>query len=175
MSSNLITRMLGVLGVHAATGALYWAVVEFGFAKQSSLAPDLIERLDGDPAPISAYVDEMTREVLLAGIGGLLVSAVLACLWLALIDRSPPIGDKSARGKRGSWAGLMILALVAAVGLFCAKVVLAPIATLLAASVPVNTAGLGVIVVALGYWLSTAAFAPASTKVAVPGGSLFGG
>lgn len=175
MSSNLIPRMLGVIGVHLAAAAIYWAIVEFGFSGQSSLAPDLVDRLDGDPVRISAYIGEMAREMLMAGIGGLLFAAVLACLWLVLIDRSPPIGDRSARAKRGSWAGLMILSIVVSIGLFGAKLVLAPVATLLAASVPVNASALGLISVALAYWLSTALFAPSSTKVAVPGGTVFGG
>ncbi|MEO7692225.1 MAG: hypothetical protein ABIS51_23270 [Sphingomonas sp.] len=167
--------MLGVLGINAATAGVFWAVIKFGIAKQNALAPALIERLDGDPAHISAYIDDMTKEILLAGIGGLLAAAVLACLWLILIDRSPPHGDKSARAKRGSWAGLMILAIAIAGGLFWFKLIGAPIAALLAPSVPLNATGIGLILLVVGYWLSTAVFAPASTKVAVPGGRLFGG
>lgn len=174
MSSNLLTRMLGVFGIHAALGGLYWAIIKFGIAGQDALAPDLIERLDGDPAHISAYVDDMSKEILLAGIGSLLASTVLVCLWLILIDRNPPHGDKSARAKRGSWAGLMIAAIGIAIGLFWFKLIGAPIATLLAPSVPLNAAGLGLVLLVVGYWLSTALFAPASTKVAVPGGGLFG-
>ncbi|WP_380784840.1 hypothetical protein [Sphingomonas sp. R86521] len=175
MSSNLPTRILGVLGIHAALGGVYWAIIKFGFANQNALAPDLIDRLDGDPAHVAAYVDDMSKQALLAGFGGLLVAAVLACIWLVLIDRSPPYGDKSARAKRGSWAGLMIVAVLVSIAWFWIKMIGAPIAVLLAPSVPLNASGIAFVLLVLGYWLSTALFAPASTKVAVPGGSLFGG
>lgn len=175
MSSNLFTRILGVLGIHAALAAVYWAIIRFGFAKQDALAPALVERLDGDPVHITAYVDEMSGQLLLAGFGGLLAAAILASLWLIVIDRSPPYGDKSARAKRGSWAGLMIVALIIALVTFWLKLIGAPIAELAAASVPLNVTLIGLVLVVIGYWLSTALFAPASTKVAVPGGGMFGG
>lgn len=175
MSSKLFPRLLGVLGICAIMSGLYWAIIKYGIATQEGLATNLVERLDGDPARVDAYLSEMSREILMAGIGGLLAAAVLAGIWLILINRNPPYGDKSARSKRGSWAGLMILSIVIAISLFWFKVIGAPIAEMLAPSVPLNASALGVGFVAFAYWLSTALFAPASTKVAVPGGSLFGG
>lgn len=172
MTSKLFPRLLGVLGIFLVMSVLFWCFVKFGLASQDGLAGDLVERLDGDPARIQAYLDEMVSSILLAGIGALLAAAILACLWLITIDRNPPHGDKSARGKRGSWAGLMLLALIVTGGLFWFKVVGAPISATLAPSVPLYAAAGALILVALGYWLSTGILAPASTKVAIPGGSL---
>lgn len=174
MSSNLPTRILGTIGVHAALAAAYWAVVRFVFAGQGALAPDLIDRLDGDPIHIAAYVDDMSKQMLLAGLGGFVIAAVLASIWLVLLDRNPPYGDKSARGKRGSWAGLLIVTIVAALVLFWLKLLGSPVATLLAPSVPLNVTAVGMVLLVVAYWLSTAIFAPSSTKVAVPGARIFG-
>lgn len=173
MTSKLFPRLLGVLGIFLVMLALFWCVVKFGLATQRGLAVDLVERLDGDPARIQAYLDEMISGILRAGIGALLAAAILGCLWLIMIDRNPPHGDKSARAKRGSWAGLMLLALVVAMALFWFMVIGAPIAATLAPNVPLYAAIAALVLVALGYWLSTGLFAPASTKVAIPGGSLF--
>ncbi len=174
MPSKLFPRLLGVLGIHAVISGLLWIIVKFALATQDGLSPDLTERLDGDPVRIQSHLDEVTSEMLLTGIGGLLVSALLACLWLFLIDRNPPYGDKSARSKRGSWAGLMILAVIAAVALFWFMLIGAPIAEMLAPNVPLKTTILGIVLLVVGYWFSTGLFAPASTKVAVPGTGLFG-
>lgn len=174
MSTNLLPRLLGVLGIHAVISALFWAIVKFGLATQDGLAISLVERVDGDPGRIQSYLDEMVSALVLAGVGGLLITAVLACLWLYLIHRNPPYGDKSARGKRGSWAGLMIAALFATGTLFWVQVIGAPIAQTLAPSIPLNVTAIGVVLVVVSYWLSTALFAPPSTKVAVPGASLLG-
>lgn len=174
MSSNLLTRILGTLGVHAALAAAFWAVVRFGFADQEALAPDLVDRLDGDPMHIAAYVDDVSKQMLLAGLGGFLIAAALAAIWLVLLDRNPPYGDKSARAKRGSWAGLLIVAIIAAMVLFWLKLLGSPVATLLAPSVPLNVTAIGMVLLVIGYWLSTAIFAPSSTKVAVPGARIFG-
>jgi hypothetical protein len=162
-----------VLGIFLLMSVLFWCIVHFGLTTQNSLAPDLIERLDGDPLRIQAYLDEMVTCMLFAGIGALLAGAVLVCFWLVMIDRNPPHGDKSARSKRTSWAGLMLLALIVAFALFWFKVIGAPIAVTLSPSVPLYAAAAGLALVVLGYWVSTGLFAPASTKVAVPGGSLF--
>jgi hypothetical protein len=162
-----------VLAIFAALSALYWAIVRFGLATQDGLSSELLQRLDGDPAHIQAYLDEMVADVTLAGVAGLLVGAILACTWLVLVDRNPPHGDRSARAKRGSWAGLMLLALLVAGGLFWFKVIGAPIAATLAPSIPLYATLAGLVLLAIGYWLATGLFAPASTKVAVPGGSVF--
>jgi len=174
VSSNLPTRILGTLGVHAALAAAFWAVVRFGFAGQEALAPDLVDRLDGDPMHIAAYVDDVSKQMLLAGLGGFVIAAALASIWLVLLDRNPPYGDKSARAKRGSWAGLLIVAIIAAMVLFWLKLLGSPVATLLAPSVPLNVTAIGMVLLVIGYWLSTAIFAPSSTKVAVPGARIFG-
>lgn len=173
MTSKLFPRLLGVLAIFAALSAVFWAIVNFGLAKQEGLAGDLIERLDGDPSRIQAYLDEMISSILLAGIGALLAAALLACTWLVIIDRNPPHGDRSARAKRGSWAGLMLLSLAVAGALFWFKLIGAPIAETLAPNVPLSAATAGLVLVALGYWIGTGLFAPQSTKVAVPGGALF--
>lgn len=174
MSSNLLTRILGTLGVHAAPAAAFWGIVRFGFADQGALAPDLVDRLDGDPLHIAAYVDDVSTQMLLAGLGGFAIAAALASIWLVLLDRNPPYGDKSARAKRGSWAGLLIVAIIAAAVLFWLKLLGSPVATLLAPNVPLNVTAIGMVLVVVGYWLSTAIFAPSSTKVAVPGARVFG-
>lgn len=175
MPYGLWPRLLGVIGVFAALGALFWVVVRFGLATQDGLAPDLIQRLEGDPMRIQAYLDEMVSALLLAGISALAAAAAMACLWLLLVHRNPPHGDQSARAKRSSWAGLMLVSLIFAGGLFWLKVVEAPIAATLAPNIPLYASIVGLALLALGYWLSTGIFAPATTKAAVPGGSLFPG
>ena len=174
MSSNLPTRILGTLGIHAGMGGAFWAITRFGFARQESLAPDLVDRLDGDPIHVAAYVDDITKQILLPGLGGLIVAAVLASFWLLLLHRNPPYGDKSARAKRGSWAGLLVLAIAAALVLFWVKLLGASTSMLLASSVPVSATAVGMLLLVAAYWLSTAIFAPSSTKVAVPGAGVFG-
>ena len=175
MSTKLFPRLLGVLAIFAVMAALFWAIVHFAFGTQDALNAALVERLDGDPARVQAYLDELAGTLLTAGIAGLLAAAVLACLWLVLIDRSPPYGDKSARSKRGSWAGLLILALLILVALFWFLVIGAPIAETLASGLSLNATLAAVALAVIGYWLATALFAPASTKVAIPGGTMFGG
>ena len=105
--------------------------------------------------------------------GSLLLSAVLACVWLSMIHRYPPYGDKSARSRRGSWSALLLAALVGCLGLFWERLIGASVADLLAPGAPVKAAVVGASAVLVGYWASTALFVPVSTKVAVPGGGLF--
>ena len=174
MNSNLFPRLAGVLGIHAVLVALYWAVVKFALASQTALSEQVLGLTEGDPLRIQAYLDEMIGALVSAGIIGLLVAALLASLWLILVDRNPPFGDKSARGKRGSWAGLLLVAIVVAAGSCWLRVIAAPIAETLAGSLPMTATAIVVGLVVVGYWLSTAIFVPSSTKVAVPGASAFG-
>lgn len=174
MISKLFPRMLGVLAVHAIMGAIFWLIAKFALVTQDGLALELTERLDGDPLRVQAHIDDVIGEVLLTGFAALLASAILACIWLWLIERSPPVGDKMALQKRGSWAGLMIAAVAICIILFWVRLIGAPVAQMLSPSVPMNAAICALGLQIVGYWLSTGIFAPSSTKVAVPGASLFG-
>ena len=174
MNSNLFPRLAGVLAIHAVLIALYWAIVKFALAGQTALSEKVLGLTEGDPQRIQAYLDEMVGALVSAGVIGLLAAALLATLWLVLVDRNPPYGDKSARSKRGSWAGLLLLALIVSAGVCWLRVIAAPIAETLAGSLPVTATAIVVGMVVVGYWLSTAVFVPSSTKVAVPGASAFG-
>lgn len=174
MKSSLFPRLLGVLGIFAVLAAIYWAIVKFGMATQSGLAGDLVARLDGDPARIDAYLDEAVAGLVTPGVIALVAAGALASVWLILIERNPPFGDKSARSKRGSWAALFLSALAVAVGAFWTQVISAPLAEMLSPSLPVTATVTCLVLLAIGYWLGTALFAPASTKVGVPANP-FGG
>lgn len=171
---NFFPRVLGALGIHAALAALFWALVRFALIKQDSLATDLLTRLDGDPTAAQAYIDEVAGDALVVGFGGLLVAALLASFWLFTVHRRPPIGDADARSRRSAWAVMLLVALAAAGGFAWARLIGAPVAALLAPGVPAEVTAVALLLVLLGYWLSTGLFAPSSTKVAVPGGSLLG-
>ena len=165
--------MLGVFAVHAVLAALFWALVRFVLLKQDSLATDLLTRIDGDPAAAQAYLDEVVGDALVAGFGGLLVGALLASFWLFTVHRKPPIGDADARSRRAPWSAMLLVALVAAFGLAWARLIGAPVASLLGSGVPAEVTAVSLLLVLVGYWLGTGLFAPAGTKVAVPGGALF--
>jgi hypothetical protein len=176
MQSNLLPRLLGVIGVHSVAGLLLWLFVRFVIAKQDNLAPALLDRLDGDPARIQTYVDDVSGKLLISGLSALAVTALLACIWLILVHTNPPYGDASARGKRGSWAALMILAVIFTGAVFWQFVISASIGQFIAANIAVNCILVTLSLVVIGYWAATAVFVAASTKVAVPlGNALFGG
>lgn len=174
MISKLLPRLLGVFAVHAAMGAIFWLIVKFALVTQNGLAFELTERLDGDPNRVQAHIEEVIGEVLRTGFGALLASTILACLWLWLVERAPPVGDQMALKKRGSWAGLMLVSVIITIALFWFMLIGAPVAEMLSPSVPMNAALSALALQVLGYWLSTGIFAPPSTKIAVPGASLFG-
>ena len=169
---TLLPRLLGVIGVHAVLGVLAWLLDRWLVVRQDGLSTDLLTRIDGDPARAEAYLADIGGDILTATAGSLLLSALLACAWLAIIHRNPPYGDKSARSRRGSWSALLIIALAGSLGLFWERLVGASVADLLAPGAPVKATVVGVVAVVVGYWASTAVFVPISTKVAVPGGSL---
>lgn len=171
---NFFPRILGALAIHAVLAALFWALIRFVLIGQDSLATDLLTRLDGDPAAAQAYVDEVTGDALVVGFGGLLVGALLASFWLFTVYRKPPIGDADASSRRTPWAVALLVTLVAALGFAWARLIGAPVAALLRSGVPTEVTAVALMLVLAGYWLATALFAPSSTKVAVPGGTLLG-
>lgn len=169
---TLLPRLLGVIGIHAVLGVLAWLLDRLLVVRQEGLSVDLLNRIDGDPARAEAYLADIGGDVLTATAGSLLLSAVLAGVWLTLIHRNPPHGDKSARSRRGSWSAFLLIALAGCLGLFWERLVGASVADLLAPGAPVKATIVGTLAVLVGYWTSTAVFAPVSTKVAVPGASL---
>lgn len=168
MRSSLLPRILGVLAVQGVLALLFWLFVRFSMAKEESLAPSLLDRLDGNPGRIAVYVDDITGQLLIAGLGALALGAVLASIWLWTIQRNPPFGDDSARSKRKSWAGLLILGLVVTAGIFWLTVIGATISQFMAANVGVYSLVVALVLVLLGYWLATLVFVPDNAKVAVP-------
>ena len=175
MNSKLLPRLAGVLGVNALIAALFWAVVKFSLAKEGGLSQQVLGLTEGDPVRIQSYLEEMQGGLLMPGVLGIALGAVLAVVWLILVDRNPPYGDQSAKAKRGSWAGLLLLSIAVTAGLFFWRVIAAPLAEMAAPSIPVTATALGEALMVLGYWLGTAIFVPSSTKVAVPGAGLLGG
>ena len=169
---KLFPRLLGVLVVHAVLGALAWGLDRWLFVRQERLATDLLNRIDGDPAQVEAYLSDVGGSLLSATAGSLLLSTILGVGWLVAIHHNPPYGDKSARSRRGSWAALAIVAILGSLGLFWQRLEATSVADLLAPGVPVGATVIGVAAVVIAYWVSTAVFAPVSTKVAVPGASL---
>jgi len=169
---TLFPRLLGVIGLHAVLGLVAWLIDGWLVVRQEGLSTDLLTRIDGDPARAEAYLADIGGDILTATAGSLLLSAVLACVWLSMIHRNPPYGDKSARSRRGSWSALLLAALLGCLGLFWERLVGASVSDLLAPGAPVKATIVGASAVLLGYWASTALFVPVSTKVAVPGGSL---
>ena len=170
---TLIPRLLGVIGIHAVLGLLAWLLDGLLVVRQEGLSTELLTRIDGDPARAEAYLADIGGDILTATAGSLLLSALVACVWLSMIHRNPPYGDKSARSRRGSWSVLLLVALIGCLGLFWERLVGASVADLLAPGAPVKSTVIGALSVLLGYWTSTALFVPVSTKVAVPGGGLF--
>ena len=175
MNSKLFPRMAGVLGVNGVIAAIFWAIIKFGLAKEDGLSQQVLALTEGDPLRIQSYIEEMVGGLLMPGVIGIAVAALLACLWLFMVDRNPPYGDQSAKAKRGSWAGYLLLAMVLTGVLFYLRVIGAPLAELVAPSIPVTVTGLALVLTLIGYWLGTAIFVPSSTKVAVPGAGLLGG
>ncbi len=169
---TLLPRLLGVVGIHAVLGLATWLLAGWLVVRQEGLSTDLLTRIDGDPARAEAYLSDIGGDILTASAGSLLLSALLACVWLTTIHRNPPHGDRSARSRRGSWSALLLLALAGCVGIFWERLVGASVADLLAPGAPVKVTVIVAIAVLVGYWTSTAFFVPISTKVAVPGGGL---
>ena len=175
MNSKLLPRLAGVLGVNAVIAGIFWAVVKFGLAKEDGLSQQVLGLTEGDPVRIQSYLEEMVGGLLMPGVLSIALGAVLAAIWLILVDRNPPYGDQSAKAKRGSWAGLLLLGIAVTIGLFWWEVIAAPLAEMAAPSIPVTVTGLGAVLMVLGYWLGTAIFVPSSTRIAVPGAGLLGG
>lgn len=169
---TLIPRLLGVIGLHAVLGLCAWLIEGWLVVRQEGLSTDLLTRIDGDPARAEAYLADIGGDILTAIASSLLLSALLACVWLTMIHRNPPYGDRSARSRRLSWSVLLLVALVGCLALFWERLVGASVADLLAPGAPVKATLVGVSAVLVGYWTSTAVFVPISTKVAVPGGGL---
>ncbi|MFK3889755.1 hypothetical protein [Sphingomonas sp. NPDC079357] len=169
---NLFPRLLGAIGVHAVLGAILWALTRYVLIVQSGLSSDLLTRTDGDPARIEVYLRDIEGDVLTAGAGAMVVSAVLAIVWLVLVHRYPPYGDQSARSRRNGWAALLLLALATTAGLFWWKVIEGATAALLAPGLGTKVALVATGLVLLAYWLSTAWFSPAASRIAVPGAQL---
>lgn len=174
MKTGIFVKLLGVLATHLAMMGIYWAIVSFALATQNNLSAMVLGRAEGDANRIAANLAEVSGAMLRPGLISILVAAVLACLWLLLVDRRKPIGDKDARSKRTSWAGLLLLALIAGGLAFYFLLIGAPVAEMLAANVPLQAMIAGLVLLALGYWVSTGLLVVNSAKVAVPGSRIFG-
>ena len=175
MNSKLLPRLAGVLGVNVVIAGIYWVIVKFALAKEDGLSQQVLGLTEGDPVRNQSYLEEMAGGLLIPGVLGIALGALLAIVWLILVDRNPPYGDESAKAKRGSWAGLLLLGVAVTVGLFWWRVVAGPLAEMMAPSIPVTVTGLGAVLMVLGYWLATAIFVPSSTRIAVPGAGVLGG
>ena len=168
MKDNIFVKLLGVLGINVAMGVVYWLIVQYVLAVQDNLSPTVLERIQDNPARLETYLGEASGSMLQAGIISLLLGAILAGLWLVLVMRNPPGGPESARAKRPSWAGLLLLLVISAIACFWFALIGAAIAQTLASKVSIYAAIVGTVLTALGYWLATAACVPDTTKVAVP-------
>lgn len=174
MKAGIFVKLLSVLAIHLVMIGLYWAIVSFVLATQDNLSAAVLERTEGDAQRIAANIAEVSGAMLSPGIISILVGALLACLWLLLVDRRKPIGDKDARSKRGSWAGLLLVALVGCGLAFFFLLIGAPVAEMLAANVPLQAMIAALVLLALGYWVGTGLLVVNSAKVAVPGSRIFG-
>lgn len=168
MNASIFVRLLVVVGINAALGAVYWAIVQYGLATQANLAATVQTRVQDSPQRLAVYLSEVAGGMLQPGIVSLLIAAALAGLWLILVDRNPPAGPESARRKRGSWSALLLLVIVLAIASFWFLLIGAVIEQNLADNVPVYAAVAGLLLSVLGYWLSTGLMVPAATTVAVP-------
>lgn len=175
MKTGIFVRLLGVLAIHLAMIGIYWAIVSFMLATQDNLSAAVLERTEGDAQRIAANIAEVSGAMLSPGIMSILVGAVLACLWLLLIEKKPPVGTNDARRKRGSWAGLLLVALVAGGATFFFLLIGAPVSEMLAANVPLQAMIAALVLLALGYWVGTGVLVVNSAKVAVPASGILGG
>ena len=169
MSSNLLVRLALALGANIGAFAVYFGIVKFGIADQSSLAQSVLERLQEDPAGLQLRVDDLSGQLLTVGAAAIGISFVLAVIWLILLETNPPVGDASARAKRQPWAGLLIGTVLASAAASWALLINAPIAEQLAGGVAITGTAAAVALAVVGYWLGTGLGAPRSCKVAVPG------
>jgi uncharacterized membrane protein len=174
VKTGIFVKLLGVLAIHLAMIGLYWAIVSFVLATQDNLSPSVLERTEGDVQRIAANIAEVSGAMLSSGLVAILIGAILACVWLLLIENKPPIGSNDARRKRGSWAGLLLVALIAGGATFYFLLIGAPVAEMLAANVPLQATIAGLVLLALGYWVGTGVLVVNSAKIAVLGGGIFG-
>ena len=174
MKTGIFVKLLGVLAIHLGMIGLYWTIVSFVLATQDNLSATVLDRTEGDAQRIAANIAEVSGAMLSPGIISILVGAVLGSLWLLLVDRKPPHGELDARKKRGPWAGLLLLALGAGGFSFFLLLIGAPVAEMLAKNVPLQAMIAGLLLLALGYWVSTGLLVVNSAKVAVPASRILG-
>jgi hypothetical protein len=162
-------RIVVLLVANAVVFLLFWAFVGFSLVDQDSLSLSVLDQLDGNPVSIERRLATMRAQMLTAGSAAIGVAAVLGVVWLVMLQLDPPIGDKTARTKRGSWAVLWIVGVVAALASGWLLLVGAPISAELADGVPFKAAAAAAFLATIGYWVGTGLGAPTTCKVAVPG------
>jgi hypothetical protein len=159
---------LSAAGIHLVAGLLAYGAAALFTADQSAIAPAALERIIDSPQQIQFYRADIRQELAKGALLSLFASFGFAAVWLLLAFRARPAGDAQARALRPHWAGLFLLAIVAA-GIICWQLVLdARVAPLMAAGVGLNHLLVTVGLTAIAYWLSTAALAPRVVRVSVP-------
>ena len=169
MSSNLPVRLALALGANVGAFAIYFGIVKFNLADQSSLAQPVLERLQDDPAGLLIRVEDLSGQLLKVGAAAIGIAFVLTIVWLIMLETSPPVGNVQARAKRQPWALLLIATVLASAGIGWAMLINAPIAEQLASDVTITGTAAAILLAVVGYWLGTGFGAPRSCKVAVPG------
>lgn len=169
MGNSFAIRLLGTLGLHALAAAIMagWALTR----GQPALAPEVIARAEGMPERLIPYLDDLHSVLVSTGSLAIALSALLACIWLWLVQADPPHDDRSARSKRPLWAGFLVGLLVVTALLYWLRVLSEPASRFMAADVGPTALGITALLALLAYWVSTGLFVPAASRPSVP---LFG-
>jgi hypothetical protein len=172
MISNILVRLALAMGANVATFSIFFLFARFGMADQGNISQAVLENLQDNPMGVQVRIDDLVGQLITTGAAAIGVAFVLAVVWLVMVEMNPPVGDVTARAKRQTWAGLLILTVIGAIAAGWLLLIDAPIANSLASGVAVTGTAVAVLLAIIGYWLGTGLGAPRACKVAVPG---FGG
>ncbi|KPF73477.1 hypothetical protein IP88_09115 [alpha proteobacterium AAP81b] len=171
-ASRLFRAVAAALVIIVALLGLFW----FLGANQAALSDATRQLGQGDVSLLQPYVDDLWNRLLQTAILSMLVPLVFGLGWVFLVERAPPIGDASAKAKRGSWAIMLLVTWLVVGVLVWASLIYAAIAVTMAPGLGVQCLLAGELAATLLYYLVTALGVFPPSRVSVPGGNaLLGG
>ena len=110
----MLPRLALNLVVHVVMAALAVGAIAFLTRDETCLLPALVTRLFSDPASLATIRGEAAGHVMIWAALAVATSFVMAGAWILFTERANPLDADGARSRVGSWAGLLIVAVIVA-------------------------------------------------------------
>ncbi len=168
MLNSLLPKWLLSLLIHAVAAGVAAGLIHWVGSDERVLAQALLTRLTDNPIAIQQTLEDTRSALILAAVLTFGAGFLCSALWLLIAERSAPVDNDSARSQTGSWAGLLLLALLLGLILWWVQIWMPLISHNLVAGVLVKTVPAVLAGAALAYYLATGLLVKNAMRPSVP-------